>query len=489
MKRPLIPNAERLEMLVNDLLNGQLDSPKTLELRALLLTSKRARSYYQEQVALHSHMSWLMRDGKLEESDPKEAEALIHSPPRKKRLLAVACVPVVLALLVVIWMTRESPRPETIATAPNPVVKTSTVLGQSSNLKWHQDSPTAVKGAALEAQTYHLLEGFLRLDIGDGSKVFVEAPCKFEPVHEMLLKVHEGRVNAEVNEQGHGFTIWTPAGKFVDLGTRFGIGVGTDEFGNDVILSEVFTGEVKVAPRDRKPDAEATIAEGDTLSLLGRLSYVEVSKTVDARPIKLDFNRYEKTSIIKRYRAQDDYNLALGKPVVSTSTYVGSNGEVFPAKNLTDGRINDTGFPGNWSFWLASNENPIADLVIDLGRTESFDCLQLLNTHNRHHRDRGTKDFTCLVSENGRDFTEVISGTLEKVERKLTADGKPAIHTFLFPEQSARYLKIKIHTFYRAPVPSTSAGLNEIRLFGSSLPAEMKREMFATTQTTIAEEG
>jgi hypothetical protein len=44
MKRPLIPNAERLEMLVNDLLNGQLDSPKTLELRALLLTSKRARS-------------------------------------------------------------------------------------------------------------------------------------------------------------------------------------------------------------------------------------------------------------------------------------------------------------------------------------------------------------------------------------------------------------------------------------------------------------
>lgn len=483
-----LPN-ERLKTLVNSLLNEQFDEAEALELRVLLTSSAEHRSYYRKQVELHSQLSWLLKSSSEEiESNPtqlqKETDSLFG--PKPTRRLAPILMPIAALFVVglIIALLQRSPSDPIVKTASAPET-TNTVLSHASKLKWHSDSPIARQGAELEAQIYHLKEGFLHLDVGTGSKVFIEAPCRFEPVHNMLLKVHEGRVNAEVSEAGHGFTLWTPAGKFVDLGTRFGISVGSDESGNDVILSEVFTGEVKVEPRDRKPTANKTITEGDTLGLLGRLSYVEISKTVDERPIKLDFNRYEETTAIDLYRAQDVHNLALGKKARSSTHYVGANGEIFPAENLTDGRINDTGFPGNWSFWLASNEKPVGEIIIDLGDQQVIDCLQLLNTHNRHHRDRGTKEFTLSTSSDSKNYQKAVSGRLRKLDEKLTADGPPVIETFVFPERPARYLKLVIHTFYRGPKPTTSAGLNEIRIFGPSMPLEMRKQILQSAKPNL----
>ncbi len=468
------PIDDRFKLLVNDLLNQQLAHPDSAELQTLLLSSKKHRAYYREQAALQSQLFWLFKDSSEEEFHSRKTQKTFALPT----LSTIAA----LIVLAAIFLIQKPPFNPTPSQSP-PVIATQTILTQASQPKWHPDSPQPIQGQELNPQTYHLKEGFLRLDIGQGSQVFIEGPCKFEPVHQMLLKIHEGRVSAEVDERGHGFTIWTPAGKFVDLGTRFGIGVGTDESGNDVILSEVFAGEIKVEPRDHQPSENRTITEGQTLGLLGRLSHVDLSETVDQRPIKLNFNRYEQTASINRYRSQDVHNLALGKPVSSTSTYLGANGEIFPAENLTDGRINDTGFPGNWSFWLASNESPIGEIIIDLESPQLIDCLQLLNTQNRHHRDRGTKEFSFFTSNNGQEYQRITSGKLGKIQHKLTADSSPPAETFNFQAHLARYLKLQIHTFYRAETSSTSAGLNEIRIFGPNTPSSIKEQLLSSTPT------
>jgi hypothetical protein len=465
---------EKLNQLVNDLIDDRLTVDGRDELVQLLSHSEENRVYYRKQVDFEAGMRWLLRDSEAAVADsPLEQE----TTPLRRRTIAAICGSIAACILAVVLFNDRPSSPSEGPLVGTEESSTSTSIRSSSSARWEITTPKEEIGTSLKAQVHTLTDGFVSLQIGKGVQVFIEAPCTFEPVHSMLFLIHKGRANVEVGEEGHGFTMRTPAGDFIDFGTRFGVAVGSDESGNDVVMSEVFTGEVKMNPRDRDSSASEMLIEGEARGLLGRKSYVEVSHIIDERPIKLDFNRYEETTAIDLYRTQDLYNLALGKKVTGNTSYMRTNGEIFPAKNLTDGRINDTGFPGSWSFWLASNENPVGEIIIDLGDQHVIDCLQLLNTQNRHHRDRGTKGFTFFTSSDSKTYQKAVSGKLAKLEEKLTADGPPKIETFIFPEHSARYLKLVIHTFYRAPAPSTSAGLNEIRIFGPSMPLEMREQI------------
>ena len=424
---------EKLKQLINELIDDRLTVDGRDELAQLLSHSEENRAYYRKQIDFESRMRWLLRGSETAVADAPLDQKI--KPLRRKTIIAIfgsiaACI-----LAVVLFNDRPS-SPSKVPLADTK--ETSTSISSSSSARWEITSPKGDLGSSLEAQVHTLTEGFVSLQIGKGVQVFIEAPCTFEPVHSMLFLIHKGRANVEVGKEGHGFTMRTPAGDLIDFGTRFGVAVGSDESGNDVVMTEVFTGEVKMDPRDRDSSASEMLVEGEARGLLGRKSYVEVSHIIDKRPIKLNFNRYDESADIELYRAQDLYNLALGKLAKSTTHYVGSNGEIFPAKNLTDGRINDTGFPGSWSFWLASNENPVGEIIIDLGDQQVIDCLQLLNTHNRHHRDRGTKEFTFFTSSDSKTYQKAISGKLTKLDEKLTADGSPVIETFIFPEHSAR---------------------------------------------------
>ncbi|YCM42954.1 discoidin domain-containing protein [Verrucomicrobiaceae bacterium 227] len=471
------PTSQRLSELVSALIDEQLDDHGALELNRLLSASADNRAYYREQIDHHAQLNWLLRcAGTLSEDDRKDTASLLKKKrklPAKPVLLALCAAILILGVLAPGFFTPSPQDPVTSGSSP----KTSTILAQASGAQWLGALPQTLAGNQLAPAIHHLAEGFVRLDIGPAVRVFIEAPCSFEPVNNTLLRIHQGRINVEVEKAGHGFTIWTPAGDFIDLGTRFGIGVGVDESGNDVILSEVFTGEVRVDPHLRDDSVTETIFEGETRGLIGRRNFVEISHTVDERPIKLDFSRYEATSEIEKYKRQDAYNIALGKHVEKARYYDGYNGEIFPGSNLTDGRINDTGFPGSWSFWLAPNDQPTAEIIIDLGELCDIDTIQLLNTHNRHHRDRGTRDFTVSSAPESRRFTLIGADQLAKIHQKLTAEGPPAVETFTFPPRQARFVKVAVRSFYATTSNSSSAGLNEIRIFGPNLPPEIRNDI------------
>jgi hypothetical protein len=89
--------------------------------------------------------------------------------------------------------------------------------------------------------------GSLRLDIGavefltpKGARVVVEAPAEIRFESSESLRVMRGKVAADVPPKAKGFTVVTPDGTAVDLGTRFGVDVPVS--GDSEI--HVFQGEV-----------------------------------------------------------------------------------------------------------------------------------------------------------------------------------------------------------------------------------------------------
>lgn len=84
--------------------------------------------------------------------------------------------------------------------------------------------PVAI-GETLPHGRLRLAQGALGLNYGRGVQLVIEAPAEFECSRADLLRLYAGRVAADVPPPAKGFTVITPTGKAVDLGTKFGVDV------------------------------------------------------------------------------------------------------------------------------------------------------------------------------------------------------------------------------------------------------------------------
>ena len=153
--------------------------------------------------------------------------------------------------------------------------------------------------------------------------------------------------------------------------------------------------------------------------------------------------------------------ISQGKPV-SGSGYFGdgtnpSEREIFPFDNVNDGKFDDTGSPGDWSFWLTGH-NETGYFVIDLLSLYEISVFQIQNTHNRHFNDRGTKDFHISLSHDGITYETVVQDTLASVFG--TGNNIPLV-SYTIPITSARYVRFDVDSYYL-----DSGGINELSVFG-----------------------
>ncbi len=107
------------------------------------------------------------------------------------------------------------------------------------------------EGALIGPDTLQLKLGLARLNFANGVSVALQGPAKFEVVSGNQVRLHSGILTAHVPESAIGFRIETPALQVVDLGTAFGVSVGSDGLTN----VSVFEGEVEV-------DAQAETSGG-----------------------------------------------------------------------------------------------------------------------------------------------------------------------------------------------------------------------------------
>jgi hypothetical protein len=91
-------------------------------------------------------------------------------------------------------------------------------------------------------QKLTLASGLAELTFESGAKVILHAPARFYVGDAMGGRLEVGKLAAKVPHTAAGFTIATPGGKVVDLGTEFGVKVNDD--GKLEVI--VYVGDVKV---------------------------------------------------------------------------------------------------------------------------------------------------------------------------------------------------------------------------------------------------
>lgn len=126
---------------------------------------------------------------------------------------------------------------------------------------------TSSAGAGL-SQGAALRGGALRFEVGavefltaKGARVVVEAPAEVRFESAECLRVSRGKVAADVPPEAKGFTVLTPNGSAVDLGTRFGVDVPA----SGAAEVHVFQGEVIAQAKGTQ--AKQSLHTGDALAM------------------------------------------------------------------------------------------------------------------------------------------------------------------------------------------------------------------------------
>jgi len=188
-----------LEKLTQRYLDGTLSAGEMASLNAALRADESARREFAELLNLDSAMAAAAAGGLKQAIPPRKVIAF----PKAARWLTVAACVAFLAGSGWWWQAHRA-----FAT----VVNGAGVEELSEGVK-------------LRDQLYMLKAGTVELLTAKGARVVIEAPAEFRFESAQRLHMLNGRLAAEVPPAAKGFTVVTPSGDAVDLGTQFGVDV------------------------------------------------------------------------------------------------------------------------------------------------------------------------------------------------------------------------------------------------------------------------
>ena len=447
----MIPDHDphRLEALIHLLIDGDLTDECSAELNAILLRSAEARETYRHTMAVHSALDLHGRDAISIPIFTAPSTAPIPFRRRSFKKNVAIGIAASIALGVSLFLSKQGS--EEFAT-----------LSGSTSAVW--ENAELQNGHGFKTgQSVSLQRGYAEIAFRSGVNVIIEGPSRFEITSPDSILVSHGRAAVKVPKGMSGFHLDTPGGRITDLGTEFGVAVGSGSEG-PVVMTQVFDGEIEVPEKD----STRRLVSGESLAMVRNSEGTRLLSQIGEYPVELTGTA---RSLPPKPVATGDSseNLALGKPVFSPAHYSNIHGENFGPWSLTDGRLNDAGSPGDWAFWLAPNgEN--GEFTVDLLEETTIARVDLQNTRNRTHGDRGIRDFSIQVSDDNRSFHEVASGELARITEVPSPGTDFPIESFSFPPVSTRYVKIVCLSHYSHPErpaeePNHGGGLNEIRIF------------------------
>ena len=121
-------------------------------------------------------------------------------------------------------------------------------------------------GAGLRGEIHELERGFVTVTTRRGARLVIEAPATFRFESPQRLLMNRGRVAADVPPSAKGFTVITPSGEAVDLGTRFAVDVPAEG------ESEVHVFEGEVVARGRTAPTARSLRGGEAFELASHAS-------------------------------------------------------------------------------------------------------------------------------------------------------------------------------------------------------------------------
>ncbi len=147
--------------------------------------------------------------------------------PASASVVAYTCTAAVAAcvVIVLVWQQQFDSAPAApTAPATSPSADTAiAVMANSESATWATPPGPLAPGVRLR-----LTSGLVELDLRGKGRLVLDGPADLELTSAMRAVLRDGRLVLSVTPAGHGYQVETPSGTFTDLGTRFGVIVGTD---------------------------------------------------------------------------------------------------------------------------------------------------------------------------------------------------------------------------------------------------------------------
>lgn len=223
-----------LDTLTGAYVDGTLDAAGIRRLNALLLQDADARRAFAEMLNVDSALAAMAADWR------PRSEA---GRGRRWILALAACAVVGTGLWW--WRSAAVPFAEVVAAAG--------CVGLE-------------EGREIRGGQCRLSAGTASLRTARGVVLVIEAPADFSFDSAQRLRIRRGRLAAEVNPAARGFTVITPSGDAIDLGTRFGVDVTEDG------AAEVHVFQGKVIAKASGAATRRSLREGDAVSFGGSAS-------------------------------------------------------------------------------------------------------------------------------------------------------------------------------------------------------------------------
>ncbi len=241
---------KRLQDLIDDYLNGQLDEARMGELEEHLRADADARRYFVRYARLHTDLHLEQRARRASARALDRINQLTETPApapgatttrnvflRGRWLRRYWFVPAACLLLAVAgwWLVNGRLHPE----GEPPIAW----LVNAQNCQWSREEPT---GDMQAGKVLELERGLAEIRFQCGARVVLEGPASLDLLSAKSARLRRGKLTARVPGPATGFTIISPQGKVIDLGTEFGIAV-SDTGATKVV---VFAGKVEAHAAD-----------------------------------------------------------------------------------------------------------------------------------------------------------------------------------------------------------------------------------------------
>jgi len=217
--------------------DGLATADETRQLAELL----RADAELREQFLEYLNIDLALEDyaAASEASPAATLEVNRRIPRRRWRSVLALAVAITLIVTATVWNMRKR-LPRDIG-HPSSSLVAAEVLA-ADGVRWVGEGAPFSTGALLEVDRVQIAQGklTLRLESGVVLELLGPADCTLETP--LRLRLTKGRLNADVGQQGRGFTVVTAAGEVVDLGTRFAVDVS----GEGETKTAVFSGRVRI---------------------------------------------------------------------------------------------------------------------------------------------------------------------------------------------------------------------------------------------------
>lgn len=205
-------NIARVRELTQRAADGVNDEASVAELDGLLRDDAAARRTYLRMMDLHFDLERKAARGTLT-ANHAGAEVIVFPTVRRPRVTRLrtlaAAAAVILAAIGAWWTVRPG---KCVAT----IIKGAGEVWQGRD---------AHDRGVMDGKELSLVSGLVEVETSLGVRFVCEGPLRARFDGPQRLRLLSGKLYAEVPERAHGFTVVTPAGRVVDLGTRFAIEV------------------------------------------------------------------------------------------------------------------------------------------------------------------------------------------------------------------------------------------------------------------------